>query len=254
MPSVELLEPCWNAPAHVRAATTTRRGGLSRGPFAGLNLASHVGDDPVHVAANRALLRASLRLANEPMWLEQVHGCEVLTAGTAEGGDAPPCPADAAVSDVPGPVCAVLTADCLPLLLCDRDGSVVAAVHAGWRGLLHGVIEAAVARMRRPSAEIMAWLGPAIGPNAFEVGSEVRALFCERSGESASAFAPCGNGRFLADLYALARQRLARVGVSRVSGGEYCTHGDAGRFYSFRRDGQTGRMASLVWIDGQGRR
>lgn len=217
---------------------------MSRGPYASLNLADHVGDDPVRVARNRALLCERLALPGEPLWLRQVHGCEVARGGVDQNG----CEADAAVALVPGVVCAVLTADCLPLLLCDRAGTRAAAVHAGWRGLAAGVIEAAVARMQAAPADLLAWLGPAIGPDAFEVGAEVRTAFLARDPAAGAAFRPSPGGRWLADLYLLARHRLAAAGVGRISGGGLCTYTDARRFYSYRREGVTGRMASLIWI------
>ena len=243
------IEPDWPAPAWVRALTTTRAGGVSEGPYRSLNLAGHVGDAPAQVAANRARLRAAAGLPAEPAWLEQVHGCGVcrLDAESVPGGIGRR--ADAAVTAHPDTVCAVLTADCLPVLLCDAGGSVVAAVHAGWRGLLDGVVEAAAVRMARPPATLMAWLGPAIGPDAFEVGDEVREAFCRRIDGAEAVFRPSPAGRWLADLYALARLRLAAIGVGRVSGGGLCTLTDAERFFSYRRDGATGRMATLIWID-----
>ena len=241
-----LLIPDWGgerAPPGVRALVTTRTSlqGRSVAPYACCNLAGHVGDDPAAVAANRAQLRALLPA--EPLWLNQVHGVVVASAET----DAPGVDADASVARSPGRVCAVLTADCLPLLLAARDGAVVAAAHAGWRGLADGVIEASVAAMGRPGGELCAWLGPAIGPAAFEVGDEVRAAFCRHDARAAAAFVAHGAGKWLCDLYALARQRLAALGVTQVSGGGLCTCGDAQRFYSYRRDGTTGRMASLIW-------
>lgn len=243
--TLEWIEPDWPAPPRVRALTTTRSGGVSRGPYAGLNLGDHVGDQPRAVRRNRALLRRELGLPAPPLWLEQVHGCEVLRVE----GDAAGCRADAAVTREPGRVCAVLTADCLPLLLCDRAGRRVAAVHAGWRGLLEGVIESAVEALALPGAQLLCWLGPAIGAGAFEVGPEVRARFVERDPGSAAAFRPSPAGRWLADIQALARRRLAAREVGFVTGGDYCTLSDPGRFYSYRRDGVTGRMASLIWIE-----
>ena len=233
--------PDWPAPANVRALMTTRTGGLSAGPWASLNLGDHVGDDPRCVAANRARLCAALPAA--PAWLKQVHGTCVVeaTGGTAE--------ADASVSRTPGQVCAVLTADCLPVLFCDRAGSVVAAAHAGWRGLANGVLEATVAAMRVPPGEIRAWMGAAIGPTAFEVGEDVREAFLERHPDTASAFAsPDAHGKWRADLYTLARIRLAHAGVQAVSGGGHCTFSEPSVFFSYRRDGVTGRMASLIWL------
>jgi YfiH family protein len=240
----ESVVPDWTAPPNVRALTTTRRRGMSRGPYADFNLGDHVGDAPAAVAANRARLR--LHLPADPLWLKQVHGTRCVVAEEAAAG----VEADASVSFRPGTVCAVLTADCLPLLLCDAGGTVVAAAHAGWRGLAAGVIESTVAAMRRPPAEILAWLGPAIGPAAFEVGDEVRAAFVAHDAAAAAAFVQHGAGKWLCDIYELARQRLAALGVRRVAGGNLCTVADADRFYSYRRDGATGRMASLIWLEG----
>ncbi len=243
--TLEWIEPGWPAPPRVRALTITRSGGVSRGPYAGLNLGDHVGDEPWAVRQNRALLQQELGLPAPPLWLQQVHGCEVVQVEGDPGG----CSADAAVTREAGRVCAVLTADCLPLLLCDRAGSRVAAVHAGWRGLLDGVIESALDALALPGAELLCWLGPAIGPDAFEVGPEVRAGFVERDPGSAAAFRPSPAGRWLADIYALARRRLAARKVGLVAGGGYCTVSDPARFYSYRRDGVTGRMVSLIWIE-----
>jgi polyphenol oxidase len=237
--------PDWPAPPNVRAHTTTRHGGVSRAPFSALNLGEQVGDDPAAVRENRARLLRTLGLTAEPQWLQQVHGCTVARAGET----AAPV-ADACYALRPGIVCAVLTADCLPVLLCDRAGSRVAAVHAGWRGLAHGVIEAALDSLAAPGQELLAWLGPAIGPDAFEVGDEVRDTFIGRDARAAAAFRPSRDGRWRADLYALARQRLAARGVSRVFGGGLCTYSDPDRFYSYRREGQTGRMATLIWLAG----
>jgi hypothetical protein len=190
------------------------------------------------------MLREGLRLPAEPLWLAQVHGCEV-----AEGADYRlGCAADAAIARAPAQVCAAMTADCLPLLFCDPHGRSVAAVHAGWRGLAAGVIEAAIARLTEDPGRLLAWLGPAIGPDAFEVGPEVRAAFLAADPGVDSAFRPRPRDRWLGDIYALARARLAAVGVSRVYGGDLCTFADERRFFSFRRDGTTGRMASLIWI------
>ena len=240
------IEPNWPAPARVRAFCTTRGCGVGTGPFASLNLADHVGDEPFRVAQNRRLLRERLGLPAEPHWLRQVHGCAVADAA-ADPGD---CSADAAIAMRPGQVCAVLTADCLPLLLCDRAGTRVAAVHAGWRGLADGIIEAAIARLAVPPRNVLCWLGPAIGPNAFEVGAEVRARFLEQGGEDTkAAFRPAPDGKWLANLYALAGERLRRCGVDQVWGGGLCTYSEPERFFSYRRDGVTGRMASLIWID-----
>ena len=254
------LIPDWPAPANVHAVMTTRAGGGSAPPFASMNPASHVGDEPAAVAENRRRLRQSLPA--EPMWLNQVHGVRVVEgfhAGLAEEAEMP-CTipaADASVARLPGEVCVVLTADCLPVLFCDRAGSVVAAAHAGWRGLAAGVLEETVAAMRVPPEAILAWLGAAIGPDVFEVGEEVRQAFVERHPLAAVAFRPAMPGtldaapkKWLADIYALARIRLAAAGVGEVHGGGLCTVSDPTRFYSYRRDGVTGRMASLIWLSG----
>lgn len=238
----EVLTPGWPAPPRVRALQTLRGGGVSPSPWASWNLGDHVGDDPGRVAANRAALRA--HLPAEPLWLRQVHGVAVAEAGVATAR----CEADAAVARQAGTVCAVMTADCLPVLFCDRAGSVVAAAHAGWRGLAAGVLEATVNAMAVPPGEILAWLGPAIGPARFEVGDEVRAAFISEDPGTAAAFTPHGPGKWLADIYALARRRLQAAGITSISGGGLCTVSDGKRFFSYRRDGVTGRMATLVWL------
>ncbi len=245
LPGLHPLLPDWDAPASVHALCTTRLGGVSRGVYASLNLAGHVGDEVAHVERNRSILRTACRLPSEPRWLDQVHGCTVADADAT----AARCRADAVVAHTPGQICAVMTADCLPVLLCEERGVHVAAVHAGWRGLAAGVIEAAVARMDCAPGRLMAWMGPAIGPMAFEVGDEVRERFRAWRREADQAFVPSPGGRWLADIYQLARQRLTALGVERVSGGECCTFSDAERFFSYRRDGVTGRMASLIWVD-----
>ncbi len=234
----------WPAPARVRTLVTTRDGGVSLAPYASLNLGQHVGDDPAAVAENRARLRACLPA--EPFWLNQVHGIGVQEA-CADAPDVPP-DADAGFTRQPGVVCAVMTADCLPVLLTDRSGSVVAAAHAGWRGLCNGIIEATIARMAVPANDILAWLGPAIGPDAFEVGPEVRTAFMAHDPTAASAFAAIPDGKYLADIYLLARQRLNACGVTDVHGGDACTVTERERYFSYRRDGRTGRMASLIWL------
>lgn len=243
MAELEFIVPDWPVPATVRAAVTTRAGGASGGPFASLNLAAHVGDDPAAVAANRARLRAALGLQAEPTWLEQVHGTEVAPAGA---GGRPR--ADAAVATAAGAVCVVMVADCLPVLLAARDGRAVGVAHAGWRGLAAGVIERTLAALPVPAGEVVAWLGPAIGQAAFEVGEEVRAAFLAADPAAARRFAPSPAGRWLADLEGLARDRLAAAGVRSVQGSGLCTWSDAGRFYSYRRDGVTGRLAALAWL------
>jgi YfiH family protein len=243
---VQCLRPQWPAPAGVHAAFTLRHGGVSAGSFASLNLGTHVGDAPAAVAANRARVRAALALPAEPCWLEQVHGTHVVEAGDRAGQA--PVTADASVSRVPGIVAAVQVADCLPVLLAARDGTVAAA-HAGWRGLVAGVLEATVARMGVPPRQTVAWLGPAISAAHFEVGAEVRSAFLAHDASAVAAFVPNARGRWQCDLTLLARQRLAQAGIEAVSGGSWCTYADPGQFFSFRRDGQCGRMAALIWRD-----
>ncbi|PVV10692.1 MAG: hypothetical protein B6D77_07955 [gamma proteobacterium symbiont of Ctena orbiculata] len=240
---IELLRPVWPAPSHVKALITTRQGGSSAAPFHGLNLADHVGDDPVCVARNREQLARECRLPNSPFWLNQVHGCEVVSPESANPG----CEADAVYSDRPDRVCAVLTADCLPLLITDRLGREVCAVHAGWRGLAAGVIENAIQRFQAPAQELLVWLGPAIGPAVFEVGDEVRDVFLGYRREAGQMFTANRPGHWLADIYALARMRLTDAGVGFITGGDYCTLTQDRLFFSYRRDGVTGRMAALIW-------
>lgn len=239
-----LIAPDWPAPAGVRAAATTRHGGVSKAPYASFNLGQHVGDDPLAVLENRRRLVARLGLTREPAWLQQVHGCGVAAAETVDL----PAEADAAVTRTPGVACVVMTADCLPVLFCDRDGRVVAAAHAGWRGLVGGVLEATLARMAVEPAAVLAWLGPAIGPAAFEVGPEVRAAFVAADTGAGACFVAASGDRLHADLYALARRRLARVGVTQVFGGGRCTYSETDTFYSYRRSPLTGRQATLIWL------
>lgn len=246
------IVPDWPAPACVKALQTTRIGGVSLAPYDALNLGLHVGDDPLRVIHNRMQL-ASL-MPSEPVWLEQVHGTVVASA------DAPPSRvvADACIARRRGAVCVVMTADCLPVLLCDEAGTVVGAVHAGWRGLAAGVIEATVKAMRVAPHKLLAWLGPAISQEHFEVGEAVRTAFTMHDAQAASAFIPIpfageekasgGEQKYLADLYLLARQRLNTIGVNRVFGGTECTYAQAERFFSYRRDGVTGRMGTFIWL------
>ncbi len=244
MSGLQLIEADWPAPRNVRAVATTRVGGVSVGAYASLNLGAHVGDDERAVKENRQRLRTALELAHEPVWLRQVHGTAVAEA---KSYDAPPT-ADASFSSLRGHACAVLTADCLPVLFCDRDGTRVAAAHAGWRGLAGGVLESALRAMGVAPGRMLAWLGPAIEQNMFEVGSEVREQFVAWSADNAHAFAANARGRWQADLYDLARRELARLGVTQVFGGGFRCYADRDRFYSYRRDGTTGRMATLVWM------
>ncbi len=244
--------PAWPVPGGVRALSTWRSGGVSLGRFAGLNLGGHVGDDPARVAENRRRLRASADLPGEPSWLSQVHGTAVvdLDALDRRAADVDALPvADAAFTRRPGTICTILTADCLPVLIASETGDVVGAAHAGWRGLAAGVLEALVRSLPAPAGSLLAWLGPAIGPRHFEVGPEVRDALLAADPGGEAAFAPSPAGRFLADLPLLARRRLAGCGVWRVSGGGECTYADGQRYYSHRRDGATGRQATLIWID-----
>jgi len=240
----ELIFPDWPVPGNVRAVITTRLGGVSHPPYDSLNLGDHVGDDSERVARNRALLRESARLPSDPHWLHQIHGCQIAQCGK----NVLPVTADASTTTVPERVCAVLTADCLPLLISNRAGTRVAAVHAGWRGLAAGVVEAALAAFADSDDEILVWLGPAIGPTAFEVGDEVRTAFLKIDPLVEAGFTLSRPGHWLADLYFLARSRLMHPRVTYIGGGDYCTLTESNRFFSYRRDGVTGRMASLIWL------
>ena len=243
--TLDLIFPDWPASPRIRAACTTRIGGVSSGAYAGLNMGRGGGDDPAAVSENRRRVHAALQLPAEPCWIRQVHGMRVVRVPD----QAPEPEADASYSLTPGVVCAVQAADCLPVLFCDRAATVVAAAHAGWRGLCGGVLEATVAALPVPPGELLAWLGPAIGPEAFEVGAEVREQFLAADPAAALAFRDgAGPGKHYADLFLLARQRLRRAGVERVYGGGFSTHADPRRFYSYRRDGATGRMAALIWL------
>ena len=234
----------WPAPRHVRTLITTRNGGVSTGPFHSLNLGDHVGDNSSDVFTNRALLRRELPA--EPAWLNQVHGVTVLNA--ADVG-LPPPNGDASFTRQRQVVCVVMTADCLPLLLSNEEGTVVAAAHVGWRGLRDGVMEATVAACNERPGRLMAWLGPAIGPKAFEVGESVRTAFMDFAPSATAAFIKISNGKYQADIRTLARQRLNAAGVEQIYSSKECTVIDRERFFSYRRDGQTGRMASLIWLE-----
>ena len=263
----------WPAPARVKAWVSTRDGGISPAPYSTLNLGTHVGDEPDAVAENRRRLAAALGLPAEPNWLTQVHGRRVVDLDESWSG-----PADGAVTGRTGVVCAVLTADCLPVLLADSSGSRVGIAHAGWRGLASGVLQAAVAAMKTPPEELLVWLGPAIGPDAYEVGDDVRTAFVDVDGDAdadadgdadgdanaaaiadadaaadaAMAFRPNERGRWQADLYALARLRLQQLGVTSIHGGGLCTYSEPERFFSHRREAPCGRMASLIWLADKG--
>lgn len=292
---LQIITPEWPAPPGVRGAFTLRTGGVSVAPYDSLNLGVRLGDSPEAVAENRRRVREKLRLPAEPVWLEQVHGVEVVelsafgvasdtgamqrsgaegaaddvrgagragaaAVGAPSGGsgdaapgrgdlrDRPPI-GDASVARGVGQVCAIRVADCMPVLFAALDGSVVGAAHAGWRGLASGVLEATIGRLGVPASELIAWMGPAIGPKHFEVGEDVRAAFTATDEGAASAFVGNARGRWQCDLYALARRRLSSLGVSGIYGGGWCTFADAGRFFSYRRDGQCGRMAALIWIE-----
>ena len=241
--SVQILRPEWPVPPTVRAAFTLRQGGVSRVPYDSLNVGARVGDEPAAVAENRRRLRVQLHLPSEPAWIEQVHGIGVLDLD----GSAVTVAADAVFTRRTGAICAVQVADCLPVLMSARDGSAVAAAHAGWRGLAAGVLEATVKKLGVEPRQLIAWLGPAIGQGHFEVGGEVRQAFLAHDGGAAGAFAPNAAGRWQCDLAALARRRLAALGVGAIFGGDWCTYADASRFFSYRRDGRCGRMAALIW-------
>lgn len=284
-----MITPDWPARGRVRCAFTLRSGGVSGAPYDSLNVGAHVGDAAESVAENRRRVREYLRLPADPVWLQQVHGIDVVdldglegalrlpSGGRAEGSGpradaawgAPGSPSrthaatgdavadtgvgttrgDAVVTHVGGRVCVIQVADCMPVLFAARDGSAVGAAHAGWRGLAGGVLERTVRSLRVPPAELLAWLGPTISQQHFEVGDDVRTAFVSRDPGAAAAFVTNTRGRWQCDLYALARQRLAALGVRDVFGGEWCTYADAARFFSFRRDGQCGRMAALIWLE-----
>jgi YfiH family protein len=244
--SLQILQPQWGAPEKVQAAFTLRRGGVSQAPYDSLNVGAHVGDQPAAVAENRRRVRVQLQLPQDPAWIEQVHGIEVLDLDRSAATGA----ADAVLTRHPGRVCAVQVADCLPVLMSVRDGSAVAAAHAGWRGLAAGVLEAIVKRLEVEPRQLIAWLGPAIGQAHFEVGDEVREAFLAHDAGAAAAFAANARGRWQCDLVGLARRRLAALGVGAVLGGHWCTYADASRLFSYRRDRRCGRMAALIWLAG----
>ena len=236
------ITPDWPVPASIKAATTLRTGGVSQAPYYSFNLAEHVNDNAANVAVNRSRLAAMLALPTEPKWLQQVHSDKVVEVNAKSKNNVP---ADASYTIDTGVVCAVLTADCLPILLCDVQGEQIAAIHAGWRGLLAGIIENTVTKFQ--SQPLLAWLGPAIGVNYFQVGDEVRVAFIGKSETFATAFTAQKNGKWLADIYQLARIILKHLSINDIYGGDSCTVSDTERFYSYRRDEQTGRMATLIW-------
>ena len=238
------IQPDWPAPQHVHAFCTTRTGGISSAPYDSFNLANHVDDNPQHVEQNRQILVQSAQLPESPRWLTQHHSTDVINSlDWIED-----MPADGLFSSAKNHVCVAMTADCLPVLICDKQGSEVAAVHAGWRGLADGIIERAVTQFTSQRHDLLVWLGPAIGPKHFEVGQDVVTAFTNHMPEAETAFTPLSNGQMIADIYLLARQRLKALGIDTVFGGEHCTAGDSEQFFSYRRDNVTGRMASLIWI------
>jgi YfiH family protein len=245
------LIPEWPAPNNVRAVVTTRHGGSSVAPYDGLNLAYHVGDEPTKVVENRRKLLTALNEiapCGPPQWLQQVHGIEVVDAFSEPKRRAQTVPeADAVTTTHRGLPCVVMTADCLPVFFCDRYGNRVAVAHAGWRGLCNGILENTLAKFDNP-AEVMCWLGPAIGAKAFEVGAEVRDAFIKVDPAAKKAFVAKANGKYMADIYDLARQRLMKAGIGMINGGDLCTVSDEERFFSYRREQTTGRMASIIWL------
>ena len=235
------LIPDWPAPANICAGTSLRNGGVSLPPYDSLNLGDHVGDDPAAVAKNRQ----RLNLPSEPVWLKQTHSTRIVDAAHCTPGQTE---ADSSYTTQANIICSVLTADCLPLLICNKDGTQVAAVHAGWRGLAAGIIEAAVKKFGANNNELLVWLGPAIGPDAYEVGEEVREIFIAHDPAAQSAFTT-EQEKWRMDIYQLARQRLQALGVTTIYGGNRCTFREHDQFYSYRRDGITGRMASVIWME-----
>ncbi len=244
----DVIIPDWPAPLRVKALFTTRAGGVSSGMFGSLNLGVHVGDAADDVEENRRRLRTLL--PSSPVWLNQIHGAEVVDAALVATCHAP-LAADASFTTQLRVPCTVLVADCLPVLFCAADGSCVAAAHAGWRGLHRGVLEHTVAAMNTKAGNILVWLGPAIGPLAFEVGDDVFKIFTEVAPQDTFAFKRIAGAtnKYFADIYELARLRLQRAGVTEIFGGQFCTLSDADRFFSYRRDGQTGRMGAMIWLD-----
>ncbi len=239
---LNFITPNWPAPTNVKAYTTTRKAGCSQEPYSSFNLATHVGDDIQSVMTNRATLRKSLQLPSEPIWLEQTHSIKTINAIPTNID----CQADASFSNTTDQVCVVLTADCMPVLFCNQEGTKVAAIHAGWRGLANGILEEVLQHF---TTDVLVWLGPAIGLQKFEVGTEVYEIFTDFLPHATEAFKPTDNKHWLADLYLLARQRLANQGITSVFGGNFCTYSEPELFYSYRRDKVTGRMASLIWLE-----
>ena len=240
------LIPDWPAPANIKACFTLRMDGHSQPPYDSFNLGVHVNDDANAVAANRKQLIDELELKSSPLWLNQIHGTQAIDRETANASST----ADAVYAKKPQQVCAILTADCMPVFLCDRQGSIVALAHAGWRGLAAGIIENTIATMHTPAENILAWMGPAIGPQKFEVGAEVREIFLAHDKNAEVAFTPFAQQKWLANIYLLGRQRLQKSGVTAIYGGNHCTFTEKEKFFSYRRDGKnSGRMAGLIWLE-----
>lgn len=240
---LDFILPDWPAPPWIKAVTTTRQGGFSAAPFDSLNLGQTVGDNLDCVLKNQTLLKKSLGLTQDPLWLKQIHGIRVISANHTTDRAA-----DAVYTNEPQSVCAVLTADCLPLLVCSKTRHCVAAIHAGWKGLAAGVIENSIKALACPPEDLLAWLGPAIGPQAFVVGEDVFSQFVKKSPELKVAFEEIGNKKWLANLYQLAKQHLNKLGIDAIYGGQHCTYTNKAQFFSFRRDKITGRQASLIWL------
>lgn len=238
------LKPNWPAPVSIHAYVTTRVNGHSHAPYDSFNLASHVGDVLTNVLKNRDLLKTYLNLPTDPMWLTQVHGTTVVESHRYTQN----CEADASIAREPHAVCVVLTADCIPILICNQAGNEIAAIHAGWRGLCDGIIEATCQRLQTPSHQCMAWLGPGISHAGFIVDTPVRTAFIQADAQADLAFTPVESGRFRGNLFQIAKQRLAKMGITAVYGGNECTYRNPAQYYSFRREGNTGRMATLIWI------
>ncbi|MBB71556.1 MAG: hypothetical protein CMF50_04095 [Legionellales bacterium] len=241
---MNVIQPNWPAPANIHGFTTTRLGGVSEAPYDSFNLGDHVGDSEAHVSQNRQLLAECFNLPSSPIWLRQIHSPVCVKANASHLHNE----ADGSYSRTPGEVCAVLTADCLPILICNKQGSEVAALHGGWRGLFAGIIANALTMLDSSPEELLVWLGPAIGPNAFEVGPEVRDNFISLIPTLAEAFKPGNGDRWYGDIYGIARQQCQALGITAIYGGNYCTVSTPDLFYSYRRDGTTGRMASLIWM------
>ncbi len=244
-----VIRPSWNIPKHIKAFTTLRTGGESLFPFDSLNLGDHVGDDPITVTNNRKRLFLDKNLPNQPVYLTQTHSTRVITLPYFNDN----LEADAVYTNQENQVCLVMTADCLPVLFCNKDGTEVAAAHAGWRGLCDGILEETVKKFKKPASEMTVWLGPAISQNAFQVGKDVREQFCNIDPQAIVAFKadPNEKDKYFADLYQIATQRLNKLGITQISGGVHCTYTEQDKFFSYRRDGQTGRMATLIWIKPQ---